>query len=172
MTATQMTAMIGIGTVLVKPITNTDLGITFFVVFFVIILMIISEYLEMKFDFLETFFSGKAIMVVEQGKLNIDALKRLRMSVDSLEIKLREAGISSIGDVEYAMVEANGELGYKLKDGKKPLTKDDFIELMSQMNESKIPKVRGKTKISKEQNDIFKEVKTKKHEGNKNERLD
>lgn len=168
MTATQMTAMIGLGTILVQPIVSKDMGITFFVIFFIISLMIISEYLEMKFDFLETFFAGKAIIVIENGKLKLDKLKRLRMSVDNLEIKLREAGISSISDVEYVTVETNGEIGYQLKDGKKPLTKDDFIDLMYQFNNTKSLKGKPKSKISKDDN-LFKEVKVKNHEGNNKE---
>ncbi|WP_291299959.1 YetF domain-containing protein [Desulfosporosinus sp. BICA1-9] len=39
---------------------------------------------------------------------------------------MRQVGISSIEDVQYGTIEVSGQLGYSLKDNKKPLTKEDF----------------------------------------------
>lgn len=170
MTMTEAIVTLSLGTILVQPITSKDPLTTFLVIFLFVGLAIISEYLEMKFDFIETLFIGKSIIVVEKGKIKIENLKKLRMSIDKLEIRLRQAGISSIDDIEYATIEPSGKLGYELKDNKKPLTKEDFIEFLSNLTEfnGRQSSVKKKTR-SKKKGDLFKEIKDKTTEGNKNE---
>ncbi|MGE5456294.1 MAG: DUF421 domain-containing protein [Ignavibacteriales bacterium] len=156
MTTTQMTVLIGMDILLVQPLHSKDILTTSVVALTLVILMIITEYLEMKFNFIESLFVGKAIIVIENGNINIKNLSKLRMSIDILEIKLRQAGISKIGDIEYATIEPSGELGYKIKDSKAPLTKDNFINAMSDIDDFN-------TNIqTKNDNNIFKEIKSKK----------
>ena len=133
--------------------------------------MIITEYLEMKFDVFETISTGKARIVIENGKLNMKNLKRLRMSVDRLETRLRQSGISPIEDVEHATIEVSGQLGYELKEDKEPITKGDFDLLMSEISELKKSLGIYTNSLSNEEqgNNIFDEVKTKEFEGDENE---
>lgn len=71
------------------------------------------------------------------------------MTVDKLEMQLRMNSVSSINDVEYATIEVNGEIGFILKEEKKPVTKEDLIKLLQ-------------GKQSTTDNKLFKEVKNKK----------
>jgi uncharacterized membrane protein YcaP (DUF421 family) len=168
MSVTQTVTMLGLGTILVHPITSSDVWTTLLIVLIAIIIMIILEYLQVKFDFLETFFAGKSIIVIENGKLNITNLKKIRLSVDALEKRLRQSGISSIKDVEYATIEVSGELGYKLKSEKEPMTKGDFDILMDDIKNIKeylnIPSENNK-KSTKSSKKIFTEIKDKTTEG-------
>lgn len=164
MTISQTVVMIGLGSLLIQPITGNGLLITFIAAFVLSVLMILTEYLEVKVDFIETFFSGKAVMVIENGELNIRNLKKLRLPVDKLETRLRQSGISSIEDVKNATIEVSGHLGYELKDNKKPLTKEDFNMLMGEI--FKLKEVINKQNNS---NNLFDEISSKKYEGNKNE---
>lgn len=169
MTISQTIVMIGLGSLLIQPVSGKGLLITFLVAGVLTILMIITEYLEIKVDFLETMVSGKSVIVIENGKPNIKNLKKLRMTIDKLETRLRQAGISSIEDVKYATIEVSGQLGYELKDNKKPLTQEDFIKLMSKISQLKeMVNVGGNPQTNKG-NNIFKEIKNEKFEGNKNE---
>lgn len=88
-----------------------------------------------------------------------------------METRLRQAGISSIDDVKYATLEVSGQLGYELKDNKKPLTKDDFNILMAEI--SQIKETIGnniKPQVNKNnENNIFQEISSRKFEGNKKE---
>lgn len=170
MTISQTIVMIGLGSLLVQPLADKGLLITFGSAFLLTLLMIITEYLQVKVDLLETFFTGKAVTVIEDGVPNIKNLRKIRMTIDKLETRLRQSGISSIEDVRYATIEVSGQLGYDLKEEKKPLTKEDInliideiVKLKTQIdyNEKNPPK--------KPQGDIFKEIKTKEFEGNKNE---
>ncbi|WP_291637977.1 DUF421 domain-containing protein [Clostridium sp.] len=171
MSISQTIVMIGLGSLLIQPVAGKGLLITFLVAFILTLLMMITEYIEVKVDFLETIFSGKAVMVIENGEPIIKNLRKIRLSIDKLEIRLRLAGISSIEDVKYATIEVSGQIGYELKDNKKPLTQEEFLKLMSEISQLKA--VVGNyinTQTNQEQNNnIFEEINSKKYEGDKNE---
>lgn len=171
MTITQVVVMVGIGSLLIQPIADKGLYHTLLVGLLIVMLMILTEYIEMKFDMVETISTGKAKIVIENGKMNTKMLKNLRMSVDRLETRLRQSGISSIEDVKYATIEVSGQIGYELKDHKKPITKEDFNLLMEEISELK--KSIGLNPISpsneNESNNIFDEIKTKVFEGDNDE---
>lgn len=169
MTIAQTIVMIGLGTLLIQPVTGKGLFITVLIATVLVISMIIIEYLSMKVDFLENLFSGKALVVIENGVPNIANLKKIRMSIDKLEARLRQLGISSIEDIQYATIETSGKLGYELKNNKKPLTKEDFIILMNEAIGSKVFIEKITTVDQNQKNNIFKELYTDKFEGNKNE---
>lgn len=171
MTISQTVVMIGLGSLLIQPITGNGLFITFLAALLLSVLMVTMEYLEVKVDFLESLFAGKAVIVIENGKLNVKNMKRLRLTVDRLETRLRQAGISSINDVKYATIEVSGQIGYELKDDKKPLTKEDFRTLMTEISEmKKIVEFNIKPENNNNKgNNIFKEINSKKFEGNKRE---
>ena len=170
MTISQTVVMIGLGSLVIQPIAGRGLFITFAGALLLILLMILTEFIELKVDFLENLFSGKALIVVENGVPNIKNLRKLRLSIDRLETRLRQAGITSISDVKYATLEVNGQMGYELKDNKKPLTKEDFLTLMSDVSQIKKQLNDMKnTNSSGPSNDIFEEIKSKRFEGNKKE---
>ncbi|MGM8363917.1 YetF domain-containing protein [Virgibacillus sp. W0181] len=75
-------------------------------------------------------------------------------------------------DVQYATIEVSGQLGYELKENKKPLTKEDYNTLINEIAAIKNTLAGGnfpKTNLNGSQNNnLFKELKTNKYEG-KNE---
>ncbi|AVP63772.1 DUF421 domain-containing protein [Clostridium botulinum] len=166
MTIPQTIVMIGLGSLLIQPITGKGLLATFIAAFIIIILMVLTEYLQVKVDFFENIFSGKSIIVIENGKLNIKNMKKIRMTVDKLETRLRQAGISSIEDVKYATIEVSGQLGYELKEDKKPLTVGEFKSLINEIMINSNVKFEVKKNI---ENNIFEELNNKKFESNENE---
>ncbi|KAB2334871.1 DUF421 domain-containing protein [Cytobacillus depressus] len=130
MTIPQTVILISFGTLIIKPVTGKGLWTTFVVGFVFILCLVISEYIQLKFNRAETAISGKAIPVIENGTLNELNLKKLRMPVDELESRLRQSGISAITDVEFATIEPSGLLGYSLKKEKQPATKEDIQNLI------------------------------------------
>ena len=133
--------------------------------------MVVTEYLEFKVDFIETLMSGKALIIIEDGKVNMKNMKKLRLTVDRLEMRMRQVGISSVDDVKYATIEASGQIGYELKKEKQPLTRADLNELMNEISEIKKlmendKKAQGNKSMGKiSGNDIFEEISSKKFEG-------
>lgn len=135
MTFPQTVVMFSIGTLLVQPIAQKGIGRTIMVVSVFIVTLILLEYLQVKGDWLEKFFTGKSRVVIQNGELNVSELRKLRMTVDQLEMRLRTSGISKIEDVKTATIEANGQLGYELAEEAKPLTVGEFKKIMSMYKE-------------------------------------
>ena len=130
MTIPQTVIMIAIGTLLIQPVSGRGLWTTFGIAGILVISLILTEYIQLKFDKAETAISGKAVPVIQYGALIENNLKKLRLPVDKLEERLRQLGIASIHDVEYATIESNGQLGYSLKPEKQPATKEDIQNLI------------------------------------------
>jgi uncharacterized membrane protein YcaP (DUF421 family) len=128
MTIPQTVIMIAIGTLLIQPVSGRGLWTTFAIAGLLVLCLMITEFIQLKFDIVETTISGKAVPVIENGTLIENNLKKLRLPVDKLEERLRQAGISSIRDVQYATLESNGQLGYTLKSEKQPATKEEDIQ--------------------------------------------
>ncbi|MNL89149.1 hypothetical protein D3C87_2193030 [compost metagenome] len=61
------------------------------------------------------------------------ALRKLRITVNQLEMRLRQLGISNMNDIKRGVIEANGELGYELKEAAKLLTKRDLEILLNRI---------------------------------------
>ncbi|MCB8814995.1 DUF421 domain-containing protein [Desulfosporosinus shakirovi] len=76
MTISQTIVMIGLGSLIIQPVSGKGLLITFAVASLLTLLMIFTEYLSLKSDILETIFSGKAVMIIENGKPIITNLKK------------------------------------------------------------------------------------------------
>jgi uncharacterized membrane protein YcaP (DUF421 family) len=126
-------------------------------------LLIIVQFLSLKFDFVERWMMGKATLVIKEGKIVTGNLKKIRMSVDQLEAKLREKGISSIADVKLGTIEMNGGLGYELMRHAKPLTIGELEKIF------KLPK--DQSKREKKEN-IFDETLEKGHKKEISPKLD
>ncbi|MEQ3587108.1 DUF421 domain-containing protein [Bacillus thuringiensis] len=156
MTLAQTVVMISIGTIIVQPIVEKSTIKAVTSAFIFVVTVILLEYFQLKSNTFEKFITGKSKVVIEDGRLNIENLTKLRLTVDQLEMRLRNQGISKIADVKTATLEPNGQLGYELKDEAKPLTVRDFHKIMQSYNQS-LDDVHNE---QRESNNIFQEVKT------------
>ena len=57
--------------------------------------------------------------LVKNGKVDMQALRTLRMTLDDLNGALRQKDVFDIKEVSYAIFETNGKLSVKLKNQKK-----------------------------------------------------
>lgn len=62
--------------------------------------------------------------------MNVKNLKKLRLTVDQLEMRIRNEGINKFDDIKFATIEPNGLLGFELAEDAKPLTIREFKTLM------------------------------------------
>ncbi|YCA46340.1 DUF421 domain-containing protein (plasmid) [Bacillus sp. JZ8] len=131
MTLPQTVVMISLGTIIVQPIVEKSMvkAIGGAAVFILAILLL--EYIQVKSNAFEKFLTGKSKIVIRNGQLDTKMLKKLRLTVDQLEIRLRNQGITNIQDVKTATIEPNGQLGYELQDEAKPLTVGEFKNMMA-----------------------------------------
>ena len=130
MSIPQVVIMIAIGSLLIQPITGRGLWATFGVALVLTISLALTEYIQLKFDTTESLIAGKAVPVIINGTINEKNLKKLRLTVDKLEARLRQSGIADIKDVQFATLESSGQLGYMLKEEKQPATKEDIQNLI------------------------------------------
>ena len=65
-------------------------------------------------------------IIIHRGKIVEEALRKESMSLNELEERLRTYGITNIGDVEYAILETNGELSVIEKPEKRAIRTEDL----------------------------------------------
>ncbi|MBS4538906.1 DUF421 domain-containing protein [Clostridium sp. D2Q-11] len=131
MTISHTVIMISIGSLIVQPIAEKSVLRTVIIAGIFISFTIILEILQIKMNFMEKLITGKSLIVIENGEIQVGNLKKLRMTADQLEMRLREKGISGFNQIKYATIEPNGQLGYELKREYKPLTIGEFEKLIS-----------------------------------------
>lgn len=122
MTIPTTIAMISIGTIIVQPIADHSILITIVAAAVFIIVLILVEWLQVRWNAFERLIKGPAVIVIAEGQLQPKNLRKLRLTVDELEMSLRGQGISRLSDVKTATIEPNGQLGYELQDSAKPVT--------------------------------------------------
>ncbi|KAB7709060.1 DUF421 domain-containing protein [Bacillus aerolatus] len=69
---------------------------------------------------------GQPIILIRKGQIMEDALQKVRLDIDSLNVLLRKKNVFSISDVDYAIFETDGTLSVMKKEAKQPLIKSDM----------------------------------------------
>ena len=95
-------------------------------IFTLMLLQVLISFFSIKSEKFKNLVSGKPSILIEKGKLNIKELKKLRITSTDLLEQLRLANCPSLSDVEYAIMEANGQLTVIPKADQKPLTPKDM----------------------------------------------
>ncbi|WP_067727698.1 DUF421 domain-containing protein [Oceanobacillus damuensis] len=162
LTVAQTVLMIAVGSLIIQPVSDRNIWITMVITLLLVLTLILIEYLVLKVDMLESFLYGKSVLVIENGIINEKNLKKLRLTVDMLELRLRQQGVQSIGDIQWATIESNGQLGYMLKPGKQYATKED-IEMLKSMIQGKASTIPTQSSPSTPSDNLFTEVKNKQH---------
>ncbi|MDM5207071.1 DUF421 domain-containing protein [Cytobacillus kochii] len=134
LTISQTVIMISIGTLLIQPVSGKNIWTTFLIAAILIVTLMLLEYIQLKWDFTETLFTGRSKIVINNGTLDEKNLRKMRLSVDKLEMRLRQNGIENIKDVQWATIEPSGQLGYLLIDKKKFATKEDVEKVQETLN--------------------------------------
>ncbi|MBE6145910.1 MAG: DUF421 domain-containing protein [Firmicutes bacterium] len=112
-----------------------------------VLLEVILGYLSVKSRKINKLFGGKPTIIISNGKIVYKNLINQRYSLDDLLLELRKKSISSLEDVEYALLETNGELSifpyntFKIKENiPLPFIIEGIIQedILKQINKSKI----------------------------------
>ena len=102
-------------------------------IFTVLGLELILSALSLKSMLLRRALCGKPVILVENGKILQDNLRRTRITVDELTGHLRLNEVLDISIVQYAILETNGSLSVLLKAGESPATaKEAGVEAKKQ----------------------------------------
>lgn len=90
------------------------------------ILPILLSFLGLHSVWARKVVQGEATIVVANGRILENNLKRLRITIDDLISLLRNQEVFSIADVEFALFEPNGKLSILKKSQKQPVTPSDL----------------------------------------------
>lgn len=91
-----------------------------------IIMHILISVINLKSITARQIISGKPRILIHRGRIDELALKKERYTVNELQEKLRSKDIFSLGDVEYAILETNGDITVVPKPGKRNVTPQDL----------------------------------------------
>ena len=93
-------------------IENTDKSI--FVSIVPILVLVLCEmslsYISLKKSKIRTFIDGHPSVIIKEGKVKFNVMSKLRYTLDDLISQLREKGVKSLEEVDYAVLETNGNL--------------------------------------------------------------
>lgn len=89
-------------------------------------LAIITGYLHIKSIWFRKLTNSEPVTAIENGRIINQNLKKVRFTVDELTSLLREKNIFNYSDVEFAIIENDGQLSVLPKSQKAPLTPSDM----------------------------------------------
>ena len=94
------------------PITNQDIPISYAVIPMILLLAleVSSSVVLIRFPLLKNLVSARPTVIIQNGVLNQRALREMRMSIDELISEVRQQGLTSLDQVDYAILEKDGKM--------------------------------------------------------------
>lgn len=110
--------------------TDRSIFVSIVPILVLVIIQITLSYISLKSDKFRKFIDGSPTTIIKSGKIKFNEMAKLRYSLDDLITQLREQGIKSIEEVDYAILENNGKLSVfqKTKDYPMPIIVDGKID--------------------------------------------
>ena len=110
------------------PIQDTDIPLvnTIIPIFLLVGFEILTSVLNMKSIKFRSFMQGNPVIIINDGVLNQKLLKDLRFTIDDLLEALRQKDVFDISQVQYAIVETNGQVSVLLKADHDTVTRKDL----------------------------------------------
>jgi hypothetical protein len=75
-----------------------------------VLFQIIFSFLSLKSNKFRDILDGKESVIISKGKLNFSEMKKQKYNLNDLLLQLRDKGIRTIEEVDYAILETNGKL--------------------------------------------------------------
>ncbi|MEW9670716.1 DUF421 domain-containing protein [Ammoniphilus sp. 3BR4] len=82
--------------------------------------------LGLKSPLMRKYIEGEPRVLIRNGRIVDHNLRRERIDLDQLLMLLRQKSIFAVADVEFAILEVNGQLSVMPKSNKRPLTASDI----------------------------------------------
>ncbi|GAB7386570.1 DUF421 domain-containing protein [Bacillaceae bacterium] len=84
------------------------------------------SYLTLKSKWIRDLLHGRETVLIRHGKIMEDNLKEVRYTPEDLLRQLRKKNVFDLGDVEFAVMETDGEINVFLRSEKQPITPQDL----------------------------------------------
>lgn len=86
----------------------------------------IISFVSIKSILARRFFIGVPTVLMEKGKIIESGLKKSKIDVNDLLMEARENGYFNLDEIDYALMEVNGNISFLPKEKEKPVTKKDM----------------------------------------------
>jgi uncharacterized membrane protein YcaP (DUF421 family) len=119
MTPIDLVLLVVLGDAIQQGLTQDDYSVTGAIIAVTTIaaLQVISSYLSYRFKPVHTVLEGEPIVLIENGKLIEHNLRRDRLTTDDVAEAMREQQIAQFSEVEWAIMESNGQINFIKKSG-------------------------------------------------------
>lgn len=91
-----------------------------------LVMHLIISFVNLKSIKMRQLICGKPSILIYRGKINEDIMIKERFTINELQERLRTNNISSISDVEYAILETSGQISVIEKPNKRNTKPEDF----------------------------------------------
>lgn len=91
-----------------------------------IVLQVTISIIQLKSNKARTIICGKPSILIKEGKINIAELRFQRFNINDLLEEMRLQGYYNLDDIEYAILETNGQLSIIPKPNVAGVTKEDL----------------------------------------------
>ena len=110
------------------PMQDTDIPLFHAIIPIItlLVLEILISTLQLKSEVARIIFCGKPSILIEKGKINISEPKNNRLNINDLLEELRLKGYYNIEDIEYAILETDGQTSIIPKSELEPATRKDL----------------------------------------------
>jgi uncharacterized membrane protein YcaP (DUF421 family) len=114
MTPFDLVLLIVLGDAIQQGLTQDDYSVTgaLLAISTIATLQVITSYLSFRSGRMRKLFEGQPIVLVDHGEIVERNLKRERMTPDEVAEEMRQQQISSIDEVAWAILEANGSISF------------------------------------------------------------
>ena len=92
----------------------------------VVLLEMVTSQITLKSERMRGLIDGRPTIIVEKGRILSRNMAGIRYNLSDLLGKLREKGVVTLSDVDYAIVETSGELSVILNPAAQPPTRRDL----------------------------------------------
>ena len=120
---------------------DESLIVTLIPVAIIVSLQLILSYISLKSVKFKTMIDSRPSLIIKDGNINFKEMERQRYSLEDLLTQIRDKGIKSLDEIEYAILENNGKLSTFLYDNKNvyplPLVLDGEIQYETLVNINK-----------------------------------
>ncbi len=124
----QLVIILMIAELAALPMENTGLPLLngLVAILGLIFVQVVISFINLKSEKARSLICGKPSILISKGSINEQELKRLRINMNDLMEQIRSKDYQNLADVEFAILETNGDLSIIPKSDKRQVTIEDL----------------------------------------------
>ncbi len=111
-----------------QPLTDADIPLVYAVIPILLLISVevILSYLSTKSNMIKKILDSTPSIIIKKGVIDQHEMLRMRMSAEELMCELRLKGFASLSEVDYAILEQNGQVSVLPNDKNSPVKQKDL----------------------------------------------